>query len=100
MDIIKKKLKVANACILFGYVYTLLCIMSVSSLFVAQVAGGADYDTGSNASGYTSSGNIKARALQAYGEKVSLWLCDRLFTSIRLISMTVESNWFHFSNLF
>jgi hypothetical protein len=35
------------------------------------VAGGADYDTGSNATGYKSSGsNIKAKALQAYTQKV------------------------------
>ena len=35
-----------------------------------KVAGGADYDTGSNAAGYKSSGNIKAKALESYGQKV------------------------------
>ena len=37
-----------------------------------KVAGGADYDTGSNAAGYKSqAGSIRAKSLQAYKSKVS-----------------------------
>lgn len=36
-----------------------------------KVAGGADYDTGSNAGGYRSqAGSIRAKSLQAYKNKV------------------------------
>ena len=41
---------------------------------IVQVAGGADYDTGSNATGYKSSGNIKAKALEAYSQKA--WMAQ------------------------
>ncbi len=37
MDIIKKKLKVANACILFDCVFTRLYIMSVTYLFAPRL---------------------------------------------------------------
>jgi len=39
-------------------------------LSVAKVAGGADYDTGANASGYKSNaGEIRRKAMAAYGKK-------------------------------
>ena len=58
-DIIRKKLKVR-----VPFITSPAC--TARSL---QVAGGADYDTGSNATGYKSSGNIKAKALEAYSQK-------------------------------